>query len=161
MSEALASLKKKGGGGLGTIKDIIRDKVLNGGYTSICTLTVFPGRATINEGGVVADTTNHRVYVYVDFTADANFGSSSDYANVLTLTGISTNYYPIYGATLTSRKNTLPLITDEDSSNPLRQFAFGYNDDSYPNRILLAYGSGTNAVTTGQRYILYTAYNYK
>lgn len=143
----------------GTLKDIIRDKVLNGGYTPICTLSAFQDRATLNEGGMVADTENHRVYVYVDFTAEANFGSAGDYASVFLFNNISTNYYPVYNDG--TRANSMPFFTDDASVNPQMEFYFGYNTGSYSNRIVLAYGAGANAVKTGDRYILYAAYTYK
>lgn len=146
-------------GGSSTIKDIIRDKVFNGGFTSICTLAPHLNRATLNEGGVVADTTNHKVYVYVDITINENLGSSTDFIQLLSLNNISTNYYPKYNTS--SRNNNVALMTDESSANPLRQFYFGYNAESYSNKITLSYGSGSNAIKTGERYILYTTYNYQ
>lgn len=156
---ALIRANTNGGGGSSTIKDIIRDKVFNGGFTSICTLTPHLNRATLNEGGVVADTTNHRVYVYVDITINENSGSSSDYSQLFSLDNISTNYYPKYNTA--SRNNNVALTTDESSANPLRQFYFGYNAESYSNKIVLSYGSGSNAIKTGERYILYTIYSYQ
>ena len=148
-----------GGGGSSSLKDIIRDKVLNGGYTPICSFSAYQSRVTINEGGMVADTTNHRVYLYVDFTSNANVGSASDYTSMILFDNISTNYYPVYDTS--SRTNNMPLITDESSANPKRQFYFGYNTSSYSNRIVLSYGSGTNAVKTNDHYILYATYTYK
>ena len=133
--------------------------MLNGGYTSICSLSAFQSRVTINEGGMVADTVNHRVYLYVDFTANADVGSASDYAGLMLLNNISTDYYPKYSAN--NRNNTMPIITDETSANVLRQFYFGYNTSSYANRICLSYGSGANAIRTGDRYIIYAAYTYQ
>lgn len=147
------------GGGGGTLKDAIRNKVLNGGLTNIATLSATVNRVTFNESGIVADKTSHTLYVYADFTVNVNFGSASDWASVMNITAASgetwTNYLP---RTYTSLKtNCINLTTDEESSDPTKVFMLGYVDSTYKDRIFVPYNV---TVTAGQHYIIYGAYTY-
>lgn len=138
------------------VKDYIRDKVFNGGFTEITTLTPYSDRVTTNEGKIVADTLNHVVYVYVDFTTNSAFGTSSDWARTHTLTSGIANYLPIYNAS--TRQSNLPLFTDESSANNTKQFFYGYGMSGATYVMGLAYGQTVNS---GERYILYTMYTYR
>lgn len=143
-------------GGKGSMKDYIRDKVFNGGFTEITTLTPYSSRVTINEGKIVADTLNHVVYVYVDFTTATNFGGSSTWGSACSLTSGMLNYLPVF--TTNSRQNPIPIFTDESSADKTKQFWLGYGSSSLPYGISLSYGSSVNS---GERYILYTMYTYR
>lgn len=147
------------GGSGGTLKDVFRNKVLNGGLTNIATLTPTVSRVTLNESGIVADKTSHTLYVYVDFTVNTNFGSASDWASAINIVAESgevwTNYLP---RTYTSnKKNCINLTTDEESSDPTKVFMLGYVDSTYKDRIFAPYNV---TVTAGQHYIIYGAYTY-
>ena len=143
----------------GTIKDSFRNKVLDGGLTNIATLTVYNSRISISESGVVADKTNHTVYVYVDFTANGNYGQSSDWAGLAEITSVSgeniSNYIP--RGTQGGHTSNICLITDESSDNPTNLFIFGDISTQYPHRFFIPYGV---YITTGQHYIVYGAYTY-
>ena len=152
----MASLPMVASGGANSIKNVIRDKALNGGFTEITTLTPFQSRVTLNEGKIVADTVNHIVYVYVDITTNTSFGSASDWASLFVLDSTMENYLPTF--TGNSRQNVVPLITDETSAASTKAFFCGYGTSSYPYRLGMAYGQTVNS---GERYILYTAYTYK
>lgn len=138
------------------VKDYIRDKAFNGGFTEITTLTPHSSRVTTNEGKIVADTLNHVVYVYVDFTTATNFGSSSDWASVYNLTSDLLNYLPVYFAN--SRQNNIPLFTDESSDVNTKNFVCGYGVSGQTYKLALSYGQTVNS---GERYILYTMYTYR
>ena len=141
--------------GGGTLKDIIRDKVFNGEYTEICTFTPYSSRCTINEAKAVADTANHKVYVYIDLNNLFDYTTGAEWVNMMTVNNLSNQYLPIYATS--SRDNSLPLITDEESANPLLQFAFGYVS-SVGMRLYTGYGQKFNS---GERYIMYATYSYK
>ena len=148
---------KKGSSGTGnTIKSAIYDKVFNGGFTEITTLTPFQSRITLNEGKIVADTVNHIVYVYVDVTTNTSFGSASDWSALFALDSTMANYLPVF--TANNRQNIVPLITDETSAVSTKAFFCGYASQSSAYRLGMAYGQTANS---GERYILYTAYTYK
>ena len=147
------------GGSGGTLKDVFRNKVLNGGLTNIATLTVYNSRISISESGVVADKTNHTLYTYIDFIANDNLGQSSDWAGLAEITSVSgeniSNYIP--KGTQGSRTSNICLITDESSDNPTNLFIFGDISTTYPHRFFIPYGV---YITTGQHYIVYGAYTY-
>ena len=151
----MASLPMVASGGANSIKDAIRDKALNGGFTEITTLTPFQSRVTLNEGKIVADTVNHIVYVYVDVTTNTSLGSGSDWAALFALDSTMANYLPVFIAN--NRQNAVPLTTDETSAASTKAFFCGYVSTS-AYRLGMGYGQTVNS---GERYILYTAYTYK
>lgn len=138
------------GGGMTSLKDYYRDKVLNGGLTSICTLST-AARATFNEGGVVADTANRKCYLYVDFSIIADRINPSDYSTLLNVSGMSTDYLPKY--LTNSRSNMLALSCDETSTRPYSvgfgyassgyRFIGGYGQSLYANDSVIVYASWT------------------
>lgn len=148
-----------GASGSGTLKDVFRNKVLNGGLTNIATLSVYSSRISISESGVVADKTNHTLYTYIDFIANGNYGQSSDWAGLAEITSVSgediRNYIP--RGTQGGHNSNICLITDESSDNPTNLFIFGDISTTYPNRFFIPYNV---YITTGQHYIVYGAYTY-
>lgn len=142
--------------GGGTLKDIIRDKAFNGGYTEICTFTPYSNRCTINEAKAVADTVNHKVYVYIDMVNLFNYTTEAGWVQIVNINNLSNKYLPIYASS--SRDNAVPLITDDSSDNPLLQWVFGYSTSGYGMRVYTGYGQKFNS---GERYIVYAAYSYK
>ena len=146
----MAFVRSGQGGGMTSLKDYYRDKVLNGGLTSICTLSDAT-RAKFNEGGVVADTTNRTCYLYVDMTILTDRVNPSDWSGLLTVTGMSTNYFP--KTSTSSRSTSVPLITDESSSHILAcvfgvvssnsRFYASYGERLYANDHIIVYASWT------------------
>lgn len=147
----MAILPMTAGGGMTSLKDYYRDKVLNGGLTSICTLST-TARATFNEGGVVADTANRKCYLYVDFSIIADRLNPSDYSTLLTVSGMSTDYLPKY--LTNSRSNMLALSCDESSTRPY-SVGFGYGSSGY--RFIGGYGQSLYA---NDSVIVYASWNY-
>lgn len=139
-----------------TVKDFIHAKVFDSGLPEIDTYTVYSNRATVTEGKVVADAVTHKVYMYFDFTTNSALGSASDWASILTFTSAITNYLPVF--VTNSRANNIPLITDDLSDIPTKQFACGYGTSSYPYKLFLPYGSTAQA---NEHYIVYAEYTYK
>lgn len=146
-------------GGKGSMTDYIKNEVLNGGHTTICTLSPYNNRATLNSGGCVADKTNKIVYVYADFTINQSFNSPSDFVQMFSLTAATGetvgNYFPKYISS--SRNNPVPLLTDKNSDNSSISFGWGYFSSSYPNRLIMTYGQ---SVLQNERYIVCAAYTY-
>lgn len=152
----LVKMETGASGGGGTLKDIIRDKAFNGGYTEICTFSPYSSRCTINEAKAVADTVNHKVYVYIDIVNLYTYTTGAEWVQILTINNLSNQYLPVYASS--DRNNAVPLITDDSSDNPLLQWAFGYSISTYGMRVYTGYGQKFNS---GERYILYTVYSYK
>ena len=130
----MAYVRCSNGGGTTSLKDFYRDKVLNGGLTSICTLATGT-RANFNEGDVVVDTTKRTCYLYADFTILADRPSPSDYSSLLAVSGMSNTYLPRY--TTNSRSNMVGLCCDDTSTRPCST-SFGYGASSY--RFIAGYG---------------------
>ena len=146
-----------GGSGGSTLRDIIKNKAFNGGYTEICTFSPYDvggSRCIINEAKAVVDTINHKVYIYIDLNTLMAY-EGGGWVQIININNLSDQYLPIYDTS--SRNYSLPLITDEESSNPLLQWAFGYIS-SYGMRVYTGYDQKFNS---GERYIIYTAYSYK
>lgn len=139
-----------------TVKDFIHAKVFDSGLPEIDTYTVFSNRVTVTEGKVVADAVTHKVYIYFDFTTNSAFGSASDFATILQFTSATVNYTPVYATN--TRANNIPLVTDDSSDVPAKQFAWGYCTTTYPYRLFLPYGATVNA---NEHYIVYAEYTYK
>lgn len=139
-----------------TVKDFIHAKVFDSGLPEIDTYTVYSNRVTVTEGKIVADAVTHKVYMYFDFTTNSAFGSASDWASILTFTSATVNYTPVY--TTNSRATNVPLITDDSSDIPTRQFCWGYGTSSYPYKLFMPYGSTAQA---NEHYIVYAEYTYK
>lgn len=147
------------GSGKGSIADIIKNEVINGGHTTICTLSPYNNRVTLNSGGCVADKTNKVVYVYADFTLNQNISSPSDFAQIFTLEAVTGetvgNYFPHFMSS--SRANPISLLTDVTSDNNNISFGWGYFSSSYPRRLIMNYGQ---SVSQNERYIVCGVYTY-
>lgn len=139
-----------------TVKDFIHAKVFDSGLPEIDTYTVYSNRITVTEGKVVADAVTHKVYMYFDFTTNSAIGSASDWASILNFTSATVNYTPVY--TTNSRATNIPLITDDSSDVPARQFCWGYGTSNYPYKLFMPYGSTAQA---NEHYIVYAEYTYK
>ena len=137
------------GGGSGTIKDIIKDKVLNGGYTSYTLTPYSSGRCTLNEGGVVDDTTNKIIYAYFDVTINAS-GATSDHWNLYSNNMPRTKFPRTVGSSNDNRTRET-LLSDNTKTLSI------YSGGEALGYIILGYGQG---MTSGERIISYGAWSY-
>jgi len=140
-------------GGTSSLKDLYRDKVLNGTFDVTLDMTPNTSRITVNEGGKIGiDTTNRIGYFYVDFTtliaSVSNdwrvFGSfGSAFSSYLPRFASNTRNYQI-GLTVdeTSDHNPCCFLGYGGSSNP-RTFASGYAETFAIGDRLIVYGSWT------------------
>lgn len=152
MAEKMCSLRKVGGGG-GTLKDIYRDIVLNGGYTSY-SLTPWSSRASLHEGGIVVDTASKTAYLYVDFTILQNLTTASTWFYIFAASDTLLNYMPKYQTN--TQNNDVGLSTDSSSSHN-KPFMFGYG--SATQKITLS-GEWGQTYNNGDHYIVYGSWTY-
>lgn len=145
---ALMKMPTYVGGGGGTLKDIIRDKVLNGGYTSYTLTPYSSGRCTLNEGGVVDDTVNKIIYVYLDITINQN-GAINDHWNMYS-SNIPKNKFPKTVGSSDDNRTRETLLSDNTKT-------FSIYNTSGTGYIIVGYGQG---LTSGERIISYGAWTY-
>ena len=150
---ALIRCSTSSGGGYGSLKDIIRDKVFNGGFSTYYGFEPFSSRCTISEGRISVDTDNKIAYLYADFTMATTI-SSSDWAGFMNTT---TQFPTTYTAESPGNSNLdyTPLMTDE-SSDTHKQMCFyrNYNSKSFLTTI-----KGTS-YSSGEHYIVYGMWSY-
>lgn len=141
-------------GGTTSLKDLYRDKVLNGTFDDTCTGTPKNNVCTINEGGCGVDTTNKIVYLYYDLTMNTS-PSSSSWATLLEFSDNLSNYLPRY--TANNRNTLIGLCTDSTSSNA-KEIFIGYAGSGYARNMGIGYGQGASS---GDRFIVYSAWSYQ
>ena len=150
----MAYVRCSNGGGTGSIKDIIRDKVLNGGFATEFPVTIYQSRYTINEGGkIVVDTDNRKCYFYIDMTM-LQASSSSDWRSMGTFGSTISNYLP--KNTANNRNTYVALICDDTSDNNVSSYV-GYLGSSYSRNFGIGYAE-TFAIN--DRIILYGSWTY-
>lgn len=141
-------MQNASGGGGGSLKDIIYDKVFNGGFATTYNITSYTGRSTVNEGKIAIDTDNKKGYLYVDMTATATFNQLT--ANA-TISPIPNSAYIPKNSSSQTITTGIPLYTDETSTN---------------NKYLLFYYNATTPFietyypVNGDRYIAYGMWSY-
>lgn len=141
------------GGGVSSLKDFYRDKVLNGTFDVTLDMTPNAQRITLNEGGKVGiDTTNRIGYFYVDCTTIVAsvtndwrvFGSfGSAFSNYLPRFASNTRNYQV-SLTVDETSDSTPccFLGYGSSSNP-RVFGTGYAETFAIGDRIIAYGSWT------------------
>lgn len=139
-----------------SLKNLYRNKVLNGGFSVEIPLSVTSDRMTINEGGkIVIDTTNKIAYFYIDMTALSG-GASSNWRQYGTFSSDLANYLP-KGAS--NNRNTMTFITNDGTSDKKDiSFLIGYVSSSYPRAFGVGYGV-TNIVAN-DRFYVYGSWSY-
>lgn len=158
---ASGDIVKMGGAGYlyateSSLKNLYRNKVLNGGFSVEIPLSVTSDRMTINEGGkIVIDTANKIAYFYVDMTALSG-GASSNWRQYGTFSSDLANYLP-KGAS--NNRNTMTFITNDETSDKKDiSFLIGYVSSSYPRAFGVGYGV-TN-IEANDRFYVYGSWSY-
>ena len=140
-----------GGSGGGTsLKDTFYDIVFNSGLT-VNNFVPYSSRCTLNEGGVVIDTTNRHIYLYVDVNITANY-SGTEYNSLASCSALSSNSY--FPKAKSSTPIDAALIVDDSSTRPAGQYSIGY--DSSPSAGWLR----ARAYTSGEHQIIYGGWVY-
>ena len=152
MSEVMASLHKKGGGG-GNLKDIYRELVFNGGFSTTYSLTVNPaGRCTVNEAQISIDTSNHRGYLYADFVCSANMGTDDYYSTLIA--SMPKAYTP---KCKTTDVLDMPLTTDDGSTVSSKSWFLLNSYSTTSAYVCVTKGQGWSA---SDHYIVYGSWQY-
>ena len=142
--EMMCANSSSGGGNL---KDVFKNLVLNGGFTPF-TICAIESRVTLsNECGVVDDSTNKRIYAYLDFTLNRDFATNDAWYLIL----VSNLSAKLPRHKSSSGRNSITIISDDSS---IGVFFDNSNPDS---RIEISYGYGG---TNGQRVIVYGGWTY-
>ena len=118
---------------------------------TVNTITPYNSRCTINEGGVVIDTTNRHIYLYVDLNVITNY-SGTEYNSLASCSALSSNTY--FPKTKSSTPVDMPLIADDSSTRPDGQYSIGY--DPSPSAGWLR----SRGYTSGERQIVYGGWVY-
>ena len=142
------------GGGMTSLKDFYRDKVLNGTFDVTIDMTPNAQRMTLNEGGKIGiDTTNRMGYFYIDFTTLVA-SVSNDWRVLGTFVSAISSYLPRLASN--SRNEQVALIVDETSDSKPCCF-LGYGGSSYSR----SFGSGyAETFAIGDRIIAYGSWTY-
>lgn len=146
----MAYLPMISGGGANSIKDAFREKVFNGTWDYTYSMSGYNGRASVNEGRIVVDTTNKCAYLYADFECLTTQGSSGNW-DTITVSGFS-HYYPANDQGSTT---DMPLLCDDSSTVPSKRWCFR-TDGVIAN----SKGDGRAGYTAGDHYIVYGAWTY-
>lgn len=150
----MAYIRSGNGGGVSSLKDFYRDKVLNGTFDVTLDMTPSTSRITLNEGGKIGiDTTNRIGYFYVDFTTLVA-SVSNDWRALGSFGSAISSYLPKLASN--SRNYPVALIVDETSDSTPCCF-LGYGSSSYPR----TFGSGyAETFAIGDRIIAYGSWTY-
>lgn len=147
-----------GVGSAESMRDLIYDKVFNGGFTTTYDFIPYRDRVTINEGKIAIDTTNRVVYLYADFTLLQDLSSNTYYMLNTDPLFPSSAYNPRGQSTLSV---IYPLfidrITPVSSSATLKYDAFKFG---YYSASLNGLTTNAIAVKTNERYQVYSAWQY-
>lgn len=145
-----------GGGNITDLADFIRDRVLNGGYSTKYDLIPYSDRTSINEGGVAVDEDNRLVYLYCDFDVLSN--QSTNYWLTETSPVMPDTYKVIGTSSFTVETNILlDRITSVSTSANITYRSLKFSKYSAS---LVGIATNTMAVKAGERYKLYFAWHY-
>ena len=145
MAKAQINFGEVGVGG-GTLTEYIKNqaKTNDGGYT----FTVSSSRADINEKYLYIDTTNKFVYLYCDFTLKASFNANGDIIYITTVPSC------MPGGSNNLINNAMPTTKNGSIANG-NCMKITYTSGSSTLAIL-----SNTSVTSGDRYVLCTAWQY-
>lgn len=147
-----------GGGGFETMKEFIRDKVFNGGFSTTYDFVPYSDRATVNEGKIAIDTENSIVYLYADFTMKGDF-TSGNYFILNTSPLFPSNGYRPRGASSLSIIDLFYLdrLVDVATSQAITWTALKF---SYYSVSITGISTNNINVKNGERYVMCGSWQY-
>ena len=144
----------KGGTGGGSIKDMIREKALNGGFSTSYTLSPFNDRTEKVTGKLSVDTDKKICYLYCDFTMKTTASSASWVGLISFSSQVSSSYRPIDFEN--NSVNSFELINDDTAGITQKRCCYIQN---YQNASYIGTGYGTT-FNDDEHHIVYAMWSY-
>ena len=150
----LVTMDMFGESGGGSIKDMIREKALNGGFSTSYTLSGYQSRCVVNEGKLSVDTDKKICYLYCDFTMSTTASSASWVGLAKFSSQVPSTYRPIDFENVSI--NGFELINDDAAGITQKRCCYIQN---YQNESYIGTGYGTT-FNDGEHHIVYAMWTY-